>query len=82
MWDRWSILLIILIVEAAVIAYTRVRRGRAAGPESAGPSRNYTDERESDRVCGMSAEDREWEAASIQRNRDAKERDTAPPARR
>lgn len=80
MWDWWIILLVILIVTAAVIAYTRVRGGSTPDPET-DPSRNYTDERETDRVGGMSAEDREWEAASIQRNRDAEERDTAPPPR-
>ena len=74
MSDWLIILLAIVVVAAAVVAYMRVRAANASGPETADPSRNYTNERESDRVGGMSDEDREWEAASLKRNRDAQER--------
>ena len=50
----------------------RVRRGRRddARPADGSPSRDYPREREDARVAGMSEDDRAWEAASRQRDRD------------
>ncbi len=52
-------------------------RGTRKGQSAADPDGTRTDfaqGREDDRHAHMSAEDRAWEAASLQRNRDAQER--------
>jgi len=43
------------------------------------PNDDHGDEREADRIGGMSAEDRDWESASQDRNRRAQERDATAP---
>jgi hypothetical protein len=40
--------------------------------------KNYTKDREDTREAAMSEEDRTWEAASLQTNREARERDETP----
>ncbi len=56
-----------------------VRRTGAPAADTNDASRNYEAERETDRLGGMSQEDREWEAASLERNRQAQEREQMPP---
>ena len=55
-------------------------RGRRGGARPAGdrPPRDYPREREDARVAGMSEDDRAWEAASRQRDRDRREQDWTP----
>ena len=58
------------------LGYLRSRakgKGRAADGPGSG-SQDFVQGREDDRHARMSAEDRAWEAASLQRNRDAQER--------
>ena len=75
----WVLVAVVVIV-AIIVAYQRSRqsqvrqardlrmgaqeRGRAASPGE------EISQREERRLTGMSAEDREWEQASLQRNRD------------
>ena len=56
------------------LGYLRSRgKGRAAqGPGSG--SQDFVQGREDERQARMSVEDRAWEGASLQRNRDAQER--------
>ena len=43
---------------------------RSKPPETTAAPGNYAGDRETNRTDRLSAEDREWEAASLQRNRD------------
>jgi hypothetical protein len=74
------ILVAVVVIIAIIFAYQRSRKsqvrqtrdvrmgtqelGRAQSPDE------ETSQREDRRLTGMSAEDREWEQASLQRNRD------------
>ena len=52
------------------------RGSNAGGSEGGAPaSRGYTQDREAERVGRMSDEDRAWEAASLQRDRERRERE-------
>ena len=51
-------------------AGVRGRGGGGARPAGARPPRDYPREREDARAAGMSEDDRAWEAASRQRDRD------------
>lgn len=56
------------------LGYLRSRgKGQAAAGSSSG-SQDFVQGREDERQGRMSAEDRAWEAASLQRNRDSQER--------
>lgn len=84
MENQWWILVAVVVIVVIVVAYmrsrqsqerqTRVQRmsvqeqGRAQSPGE------EISQREDRRLTGMSAEDREWEQASLQRNRDIQER--------
>ncbi|HYH12891.1 MAG TPA: hypothetical protein VD789_11095 [Thermomicrobiales bacterium] len=77
----WYALIIVVVLAVAVVAYMRARSSGATGGSAGDASRDYRGERETDRLGGMSAEDREWEAASLERNRQSQERNrTTPPA--
>lgn len=54
-------------------------RGRQEPTAANPPPRDFTEERESDRVGNLSEEDQAWEAASRKRNRDTQARDQRPP---
>ena len=56
----------------------RLRRRNDAPAEASAP-RDYTQEREDRRLGQMSEEDRAWQAASQQRNRETQDRDQPPP---
>jgi LPXTG-motif cell wall-anchored protein len=90
--STWWYVIVILALVALGLLYLRYRRNHA-GISDAGsrngdrrdstlPARDFTQEREADRVGHMTAEDRTWEAASIGRNRAAGERDQTPPMHR
>ncbi len=72
---NWWIVLGIVVLALLGFAFVRSRRSGSGSSNietnSAAPSRNYPQEREDNRVSQMSEEDRAWEAASLQKNRDA-----------
>jgi flagellar basal body-associated protein FliL len=77
------IILIVVIVAVAVMAYMRMRRTQAQGQQldlgnDPTTSRDYSQEREDLRSSNLSEEDRAWETASLQRERDS--RPKTPPA--
>lgn len=80
MSDWWYIVAIVIVLAVAAFLYARSRNTGVSGGEASDPSRDYRDERETDRLAGMSDEDREWETASLDRNRRAQERDHTPPS--
>jgi hypothetical protein len=86
MSGQWWILVAVVVIVAIIVAYQRSRqgqvrqtrdlrmdaqeRGRAHSPDE------EIGQREERRLTGMSAEDREWEQASLQRNRDIQDERT------
>ena len=75
----WILVAVVLIV-AIIVAYQRSRKSQVRdtrdlrmGAQELGRAQSPDEEisqREDRRLTGMSAEDREWEQASLQRNRD------------
>ncbi|MBA3449591.1 MAG: hypothetical protein H0T18_00095 [Chloroflexia bacterium] len=76
MSNTWLIIAVVVLAAAAILLMLyrknqsvarefQIRRGTT--PDA---GRDYTQEREDARVAHMSAEDREWETATLQRNRD------------
>ena len=53
-------------------------RRRDDGPEGAPTARDYAQEREDSRQAGLSDEDQAWQEASLQRDRERRERDGSP----
>jgi membrane protein implicated in regulation of membrane protease activity len=85
MSDLWYVL---IIVAAAVVVFLvlrarrtaeRTRHTTLAGSDDG--SRNYAQERETDRMSHMSDSDQAWQAASLQRNRDNQARKQTPPTK-
>lgn len=76
----WYALVIVVILGVALVVYARARRVSTPAGRGDDGSRDYRDEREANRTSGMSDEDRAWEAASLERNRQAQERDRTPPS--
>jgi membrane protein implicated in regulation of membrane protease activity len=78
MSDWWFYVLLIAILAALGILYLRLRSRRepsqTTGGADSGP-RDFTSERETTRVGQLSDEDRAWEASSLQKDRDAEDRD-------
>lgn len=74
----WYALIIVAVLAAAYIVFTRLRSSDTSGTVD-NSTRDYQGERETDRLGGMSAEDREWEAASLERNRQTQEAREKPP---
>lgn len=74
--DWWLVIAIAVIVTVGV-RYLRTRRaGTVTGNDhTAGPPTDFTRDREDNRISRLSAEDRAWEASSLQRHRDAGGRD-------
>ncbi len=74
------ILIAVVVIVAIIVAYQRSRQGqvrqtrdlRMSAQEQgrAHTPGEETSQREERRLGGMSADDREWEQASLQRNRD------------
>ena len=84
MSNQLWILVAVVVIVAIVVAYMRSRqsqerqtRVQRMGVQEQGRAQSPGEEisqREDRRLTGMSAEDREWEQASLQRNRDIQER--------
>jgi hypothetical protein len=84
MSGQWWILIAVVVIVVVVVAYMRSRQSqerqtqvRRMGAQEQGRAQSPGEEisqREDRRLTGMSAEDREWEQASLQRNRDIQER--------
>ena len=80
MSNQWWILVAVVVIVAIIIAYQRSRQSQVRqtrdlrmGAQEVGRAQSPGEEisqREERRLTGMSAEDREWEQASLQRNRD------------
>jgi hypothetical protein len=74
------ILVAVVVIIAIIVAYQRSRKTQVRdtrdlrmGAQELGRAQSPDEEisqREDRRLTGMSAEDREWEQASLQRNRD------------
>lgn len=82
MSDAWS-LIAVAGIAAIAIFYLRSRKagnGASGRVRQAGTAadRDFTQERDDDRHARMSDEDRTWEAASLQRNREQRARDDTP----
>ena len=79
MSDWWAVIAVVAVA-AIVILYLRSRRsgnGRSGEDRGscAGAPSDYRQDREDARRAHMSEADRAWEEASLQRNREAQERD-------
>jgi len=80
MSNQWWILVAVVVIVAIIIAYQRSRQSQVRqtrdlrmGAQEQSRAQSPGEEisqREERRLTGMSAEDREWEQASLQRNRD------------
>ncbi len=80
MSNQWWILVAVVVIIAIIFAYQRSRQSQVRqsrdlrmGAQELGRAQSPGEEisqRETRRLTGMSAEDREWEQASLQRNRD------------
>jgi len=77
------ILVAVVVIVAIIFAYQRSRKSQVQqtrdlrmGTQELGRAQSPSEEinqREDRRLTGMSVEDREWEQASLQRNRDIQE---------
>ena len=79
MSDWWYVIAIVALAAAGGL-YLLYRRSSNSGSrdgrqDSAPTRRDYATEREDVRLAHMSEEDRTWQAASLQRDRDKRERD-------
>lgn len=76
--SEWWYVIVIVVVAVLAVLFFRDRQQRrdadANRPVDADSTRDYRAEREDTRVTGMSAEDREWEAASLRRNQENRDR--------
>ena len=80
------ILVAVVVIVAIIVAYQRSRQGQVRqtrdlrmGAQERGRAQSPGEEisqREERRLSGMSAEDRDWEQASLQRNRDIQDERT------
>jgi hypothetical protein len=82
----WWFIFVIVVLAAVGILVLRSRRGRTGEriveyEDTGQPPRDYSQEREDNRVRRMSEEDRVWEAASLQRDQEAREQEQSPPGR-
>ncbi len=67
MMDLWYVLVVVAVVAVALFLFRSRRTG--GGPAATGRgSEDFVQGREDARVTGMSQEDRDWEAASLQRD--------------
>ena len=74
--ELWYVLVVVAVVAVALFVIRGRRRG--GGPVETGRgSEDFIQGREDARASGMSQEDRDWEAASLQR--EATRREPGPP---
>jgi len=82
MSNAWYLIVIVGILVAAVLLFRSRgnRRGMSAQNQSARRELplDYVQDRETSRLAHMSVEDRDWEQASLQRNRDNEALKAAP----
>ena len=79
--SNWWIILLIVVLVAAGLFYVRSRRERHEDViVGAASTRDYVQEREASRAGQMSEEDRTWQEASLQKNRDAQDQNPPPPS--
>lgn len=81
METQWWFLAAVVVIVVAIVAYQRMKQSqvhqaqvlRKSGQElgRARSTGEETIQREERRLAGMSADDRAWEQASLQRSRDA-----------
>ena len=86
MANQWWILVAVVVIIAIIVAYQRSRQSQVRqtrdlrmGAQEESRAQTPGDEisqREERRLTGMSAEDRDWEQASLQRNRDIQDERT------
>lgn len=76
----WYALAVAVILAVAIVAYARTRNAGVSAVRGDDDTRDYRGEREANRTSAMSDEDHAWEAASLERNRQAQERDPPPPS--
>lgn len=75
----WYVLIVVvLVVLIALTLRSRRQRPRLRETDATATSRNFSAEREDARRTHMSTEDRDWEAGSLQRQRDARSREEPP----
>lgn len=81
METQWWFLVAVLVIAAAIVAYQRAKQSQVRqaqvlrkSAQELGRARSTgeeTSQREERRLAGMSAEDRAWEQASLQKSRNA-----------
>ena len=86
MSNQLWVLIAVVVIVAIIVAYQRSRQGQVRqtrdlrmGAQERGRAHSGAEEisqREERRLTGMSAEDRDWEQASLQRNRDIQDERT------
>lgn len=86
MSNQLWILVAVVVIVAIIFAYQRTRQGQVRqtrdlrmDAQERGRAQSADEEisqREERRLTGMSADDREWEQASLQRNRDIQQERT------
>lgn len=76
----WYALAVAVILAVAIVAYVRIRSAGVPAGRGDDDTRDYRGEREANRTNAMSDEDHAWEAASLERSRQAQERDRTPPS--
>lgn len=71
--DWWLIAVIVLVAVTFGMRVLRARGTRAGAGHvgASGPPADFTRDRETARVSGLSEEERDWEAAALQRSREA-----------
>jgi membrane protein implicated in regulation of membrane protease activity len=71
--DAWWIVLAVVVIAVIGIASLILRRARRVEPNGGAltptADRDYTVERETSRIGGMSAEDQAWQASSLEKDR-------------
>lgn len=83
---QWWVVLAVVVIIVAIIGYRRFlqsrerteqdRRMNVQTQEQADLPGDQVSQREDRRLAGMTAEDREWEQASLERNRESQQERT------
>jgi LPXTG-motif cell wall-anchored protein len=77
MSDWWYVILVLAVAAAAFLYFSRKRKADEAQrnrPANLGPNHDFQKARDDARTSGMSQEDQDWQAASLQRNKETEER--------
>lgn len=73
--SNWYLIVVVVLAVAGILLFVRYRNAGATRlqteqREQSRPGPAHVQDREVARLANMSAEDREWETATLQRNRD------------